>query len=39
MIPNVRAGEYNFFAWVPGYIGDFKSAQVVNMVPGNKLTI
>lgn len=37
LIPNVRVGIYNFFAWVPGFIGDYKSAAAVNIVAGTDL--
>ncbi|KAI3899343.1 hypothetical protein MKW92_003789 [Papaver armeniacum] len=34
-IPNVRAGEYNLFAWVPGFIGDFKHNISIRISPGS----
>ncbi|KAI3869462.1 hypothetical protein MKX03_031718 [Papaver bracteatum] len=34
-IPNVRAGEYNLFAWVPGFIGDFKNNISIRISPGS----
>ncbi|KAI3869456.1 hypothetical protein MKX03_031712 [Papaver bracteatum] len=34
-IPNVRAGEYNLFAWVPGFIGDFKHNINIRISPGS----
>ncbi|CAO2829492.1 unnamed protein product [Amaranthus hypochondriacus] len=39
LIPNVRVGIYNFFAWVPGFIGDYKSAAAVNIVAGKQINI
>ncbi|XP_026415572.1 probable rhamnogalacturonate lyase B [Papaver somniferum] len=39
LIPNVRAGEYNLFAWVPGFIGDFKHNVIIKISPGSKQSL
>ncbi|KDO81266.1 hypothetical protein CISIN_1g042458mg [Citrus sinensis] len=33
-ITAVRAGDYNLYAWVPGFIGDYRYDVVVNITPG-----
>lgn len=33
-IKHVRAGTYNLYAWVPGFIGDFKHEDDVVIDPG-----
>lgn len=33
-INNVRAGEYNLFAWVPGFIGDYRYHVPITITPG-----
>ncbi|KAJ0086597.1 hypothetical protein Patl1_08700 [Pistacia atlantica] len=33
-INNIRAGDYNLYAWVPGFIGDYKYNVVVNITSG-----
>ncbi|KAH6788535.1 Rhamnogalacturonate lyase family protein [Perilla frutescens var. frutescens] len=33
-INNIRDGDYNLYAWIPGIIGDFKHDQNVNITPG-----
>ncbi|VAI42273.1 hypothetical protein VPH35_102887 [Triticum aestivum] len=33
-IGNVRAGEYNLYAWVPGVLGDYMRTDPVTVVPG-----
>ncbi|MCL7042765.1 hypothetical protein MKW94_030274, partial [Papaver nudicaule] len=38
-IPNVRAGEYNLFAWVPGFIGDFKHTISIKIAPGFQFSL
>lgn len=38
-IPNVRAGEYNLFAWVPGFIGDFKHNIIIKISPGSNQNV
>ncbi|CAK7349920.1 unnamed protein product [Dovyalis caffra] len=33
-IKNVRAGDYNLYAWVPGIIGDYKHEVNISIKPG-----
>ncbi|OWM67696.1 hypothetical protein CDL15_Pgr019197 [Punica granatum] len=33
-IENIRAGDYNLYAWVPGFIGDYKYDVAVPITPG-----
>ncbi|KAL5777443.1 hypothetical protein ACOSP7_010369 [Xanthoceras sorbifolium] len=33
-INDIRTGNYNLFAWVPGFIGDYRYEDVVNITPG-----
>ena len=33
-IDNVRPGEYNLYAWVPGFIGDYHNNIVVSVTSG-----
>ncbi|MED6216758.1 hypothetical protein PIB30_010788 [Stylosanthes scabra] len=34
-ISNVRAGDYNLYAWVPGFIGDYKYDSVITIAQGS----
>ncbi|KAM3736451.1 hypothetical protein ACB098_10G164600 [Castanea mollissima] len=38
-INNVRAGEYNLFAWVPGVIGDYRNADVITITSGRSTDV
>ncbi|KAL1308753.1 hypothetical protein AAHE18_17G129000 [Arachis hypogaea] len=33
-IDNIRSGDYNIYAWVPGFIGDYRSNYVLTITPG-----
>lgn len=33
-INNIRPGDYNLYAWVPGFLGDYKSDVLVTITPG-----
>lgn len=33
-IGNVRPGEYNLYAWVPGFIGDYHNGTIVSVTSG-----
>lgn len=33
-IENVRPGEYNLYAWVPGFIGDYRNDTAVSVTSG-----
>lgn len=34
MIKNVMPGDYNLFAWLPGFIGDYKYNKIITITPG-----
>lgn len=34
-INNVQTGDYNLFAWVPGFIGDYKNEASITVTPGS----
>ncbi|KAD4584674.1 hypothetical protein E3N88_22275 [Mikania micrantha] len=34
VIENILAGTYNVYAWVHGFIGDYKSASTITITPG-----
>lgn len=36
LIKNIRAGDYNLYAFVPGFIGDYKYEANITVEPGNK---
>ncbi|XP_020195808.1 uncharacterized protein [Aegilops tauschii subsp. strangulata] len=38
-IDNVRAGEYNLYAWVPGVLGDYVRTAPVTVVPGGAVAL
>ncbi|KAL4558971.1 hypothetical protein LXL04_031097 [Taraxacum kok-saghyz] len=33
-INNIRTGNYNLYAWVPGYLGDFRNDNVITITAG-----
>lgn len=33
-INNIRTGDYNLYAWVPGFIGDYRNDVLVTITPG-----
>ncbi|KAK6245805.1 hypothetical protein SCA6_008895 [Theobroma cacao] len=33
LISDVRTGDYNLYAWVPGFIGDYKKNAIVTITP------
>lgn len=33
-INNIRPGDYNLYAWVPGFLGDYKSDALVTITSG-----
>ncbi|OVA15246.1 Rhamnogalacturonate lyase [Macleaya cordata] len=35
-IPNILTGDYNLYAWVPGFIGDYKYNITIKITPGSK---
>ncbi|GKC43493.1 probable rhamnogalacturonate lyase B [Tanacetum coccineum] len=38
-IPNIITGEYNLYAWVPGFIGDYKNSTIINITSGPGVNI
>lgn len=38
-ITNARPGDYNLYAWVPGFIGDYKNEVIVSITPGCDVVI
>ncbi|KAF3324877.1 Rhamnogalacturonate lyase [Carex littledalei] len=38
-ISNVRAGNYNLYAWVPGFIGDYKLEATVTISSGEDINL
>ncbi|CAK7347292.1 unnamed protein product [Dovyalis caffra] len=38
-INGIRPGDYNLYAWVPNFIGDYKSDSVINISSGSKINI
>lgn len=39
VIPNVRPGDYNLYAYVPGFIGDFKLEEKITVEPGANIKL
>uniref|UniRef100_A0A804HSV4 rhamnogalacturonan endolyase n=1 Tax=Musa acuminata subsp. malaccensis TaxID=214687 RepID=A0A804HSV4_MUSAM len=39
VIKNVRTGVYNLYAWVPGFIGDYKSSVNITVTSGNHINL
>lgn len=33
-INNVRTGNYNLYAWVPGFVGDYRNDPLITIIPG-----
>lgn len=33
-INDIRPGDYNLYAWVPGFIGDYRYDDVITITPG-----
>ncbi|XP_050234872.1 uncharacterized protein LOC126683076 isoform X2 [Mercurialis annua] len=38
-INNVRPGDYNLYAWVPGFIGDYKTETVISISNGSFIDV
>ncbi|EOA18623.1 hypothetical protein CARUB_v10007197mg [Capsella rubella] len=38
-IANVRPGTYSLYAWVPGFIGDYKYERDITITPGKEINI
>ncbi|KAJ1382159.1 Rhamnogalacturonate lyase [Sesbania bispinosa] len=39
LIKNVVPGKYNLYAWVPGYIGDYKYNAIITITPGRSINL
>ncbi|KAK4393933.1 hypothetical protein Sango_1864100 [Sesamum angolense] len=39
VIKNIRAGNYSLYAWVPGFIGDYKYNIQITVLPGCKIRL
>ncbi|GAA0186311.1 lyase [Lithospermum erythrorhizon] len=39
LIPKVRSGNYSLYAWVPGFIGDYKYDANVHIRPGSNIKL
>ncbi|KAJ4840417.1 hypothetical protein Tsubulata_009253, partial [Turnera subulata] len=39
VIDNIRAGEYNFYAWVPGFLGDYRYDINISIKPGSEIEL
>uniref|UniRef100_A0A7N0T548 Rhamnogalacturonan endolyase n=1 Tax=Kalanchoe fedtschenkoi TaxID=63787 RepID=A0A7N0T548_KALFE len=39
VIKNVVPGTYNLYAWVPGFLGDFKHNSIVTIAPGGNVNL
>ncbi|XP_061372085.1 uncharacterized protein LOC133314604 isoform X2 [Gastrolobium bilobum] len=38
-ISNIRTGDYNLFAWVPGFVGDFRFDDLMKITPGSNIEL
>lgn len=38
-IRNVRCADYNLYAWVPGFVGDYKNEALITITPGCDMDI
>ncbi|KAI3832437.1 hypothetical protein MKX03_020671 [Papaver bracteatum] len=38
-IKNVHSGEYNLYAWVPGFIGDYKYGNLITVKKGDSIEL
>ncbi|KAL3845757.1 hypothetical protein ACJIZ3_003160 [Penstemon smallii] len=36
-INNIHIGHYNLYAWIPGFIGDYKNDEFIRITPGSKI--
>ncbi|KAL6175448.1 hypothetical protein ACLB2K_052089 [Fragaria x ananassa] len=39
VIKDVRPGNYNLYAWVPGIVGDYKYEDEITIEPGSQITL
>ncbi|GAB2282998.1 hypothetical protein Dimus_017530 [Dionaea muscipula] len=38
-IRGIRPGTYNLYAWVPGFLGDYKYSSNINIAPGSNIQL
>ncbi|CAL9167744.1 unnamed protein product [Musa hybrid cultivar] len=38
-ITNIRTGDYNLYAWIPGFIGDYRLDVAMTITSGNKINL
>ncbi|KAK1311144.1 hypothetical protein QJS10_CPA08g00313 [Acorus calamus] len=38
-IANIHTGNYNLYAWVPGFIGDYKYNTIITINPGSAINV
>ncbi|XP_023001852.1 probable rhamnogalacturonate lyase B isoform X1 [Cucurbita maxima] len=38
-IDHVRPGDYNLYAWVPGFIGDYRYDSIINIIEGSQIDV
>ncbi|XP_068655984.1 uncharacterized protein [Aristolochia californica] len=38
-INDIRTGDYNLYAWVPGFVGDFKYDAILTITPGSEIEL
>ncbi|XP_022768502.1 rhamnogalacturonate lyase B-like isoform X2 [Durio zibethinus] len=38
-INDIRTGDYNLYAWVPGFIGDYRSDGAITITPGSDIEV
>ncbi|XP_027356036.1 uncharacterized protein LOC113865571 isoform X3 [Abrus precatorius] len=38
-IRNIRAGDYNLFAWVPGFVGDYRFNDLMRIISGSYMEL
>ncbi|KAL3504973.1 hypothetical protein ACH5RR_034814 [Cinchona calisaya] len=38
-IKNIRTGDYNLYAWVPGFVGDYRNDPLITIAPGCDMDI
>ncbi|KAF3447274.1 hypothetical protein FNV43_RR12454 [Rhamnella rubrinervis] len=36
-INDIRIGDYNLYAWVPGFIGDYRHDSILTIIPGHDI--
>ncbi|KAB1200353.1 Rhamnogalacturonate lyase [Morella rubra] len=39
LVENVLPGDYNLYAWVPGFLGDYKNDTMISIEPGSEVKL